>query len=149
MQFHKHEQSHSYSENNEQLDWKESELLAIGRIAWMEGGGKRGWRNACNISLACIAMGGGWIDYDSMAKDVKFRYMRTGRRDTFKKAWDKHETWVNSKRAMQDGDNDDNPPKRQCTGSSSKDSPHEPVAQPQAAPDSDKPPKAAANSHRP
>ena len=63
-------------EKNEQTDWKESELLAIGKHITSGRWGKA-WRRG-NAWPACSAAGGGWTDYDSMAKYVKSRHMRSG-----------------------------------------------------------------------
>jgi hypothetical protein len=53
----------------------EGQFIAIGRIAWLEGGGKAGWKAAVNYCTSCIQLGEGWTLYDERAKRIKFKYV--------------------------------------------------------------------------
>ena len=75
-------------------DSKKLRYFAIGRIAWKEGGGPLGWKNAVNIATDAIAVGGKWVKYDGKAKAPKYLYCQEGFDEEFAESWETHESWI-------------------------------------------------------
>ena len=83
----------SHSTKVEHEDIIGGKFLSLGRIAWLEGGDKKGMRNACNYALACLRMDKNWFHYCEMTKDVKYRYVERGFWEKFNEAWETKKLW--------------------------------------------------------
>ena len=83
----------SHSTKVEHEDIIGGKFLSLGRIAWLEGGDKKGMRNACNYALACLRMDKKWSYYCEMTKDVKYRYVERGFWEKFNEAWETKQIW--------------------------------------------------------
>eukprot|EP00929_Paragymnodinium_shiwhaense_P035571 TRINITY_DN19175_c0_g1_i2.p1 TRINITY_DN19175_c0_g1~~TRINITY_DN19175_c0_g1_i2.p1 ORF type:complete len:567 (-),score=116.05 TRINITY_DN19175_c0_g1_i2:145-1791(-) len=83
----------SHTRTHEQIWTKEGRYLAIGRIAWLEGGGSAGWRAAINYCSSCVSLGGRWVKFDSKARRLKFCYEEEKYEERYTEAWKQHEEW--------------------------------------------------------
>ena len=97
--------SKTLTQTHQQFD--KSAYLAPKRIAWKEGGGKSGWRNAVNICLDAQTVGGKMIYYDGRAKAWKYLYNVKGYEDTLAEAYAIHEAWCKKARATEDEGEED------------------------------------------
>eukprot|EP00959_Pyramimonas_sp_CCMP1952_P116549 2435791-Pyramimonas_sp.AAC.1 len=56
-------------------------------MAWKEGGGPSGQRNAINIAVRCMQMGPPYCKWDTWARDVKFLHQVEGFHENMTKRW--------------------------------------------------------------
>ena len=87
-------QTHTHTTTKTNTEHDKSNYLTPKRIAWKEGGGKSGWRNACNICLDAQLAGGKMIWYDTRAKGWKYLYNVKGYTEELAEAFSTHKQWI-------------------------------------------------------
>ena len=79
---------------------KKGKYIALGRVAWFEGGGRAGQKASINIGLHALQMGSPWFKKDKRAKNIKFLYFEESFEEVFEEAWSLHQRWVSNTQAI-------------------------------------------------
>ncbi len=56
-------------------DWLSGTFVSIGRLAYLEGGGRLGWTQACNNALKAVCMGPPWVWWDIMTESLRILHV--------------------------------------------------------------------------
>ncbi|CAK0852493.1 unnamed protein product, partial [Prorocentrum cordatum] len=76
--------------------FKKGEYLAVGGVAWLEGGGDQGRQNAITYATKAIQMGPPWICYDEMTETIKILYITKGFSEVIAENWSRHQEWISN-----------------------------------------------------
>ncbi|CAK0885862.1 unnamed protein product [Prorocentrum cordatum] len=82
---------------------KKASYLPIGRVAWLEGGGKLGWIQATRYFTKCIRMGPPWVKFNKMTEVIMRLYGEESIEEEFVEAWSHHQTWFDAE-VLSDGE---------------------------------------------
>ena len=75
------------TESHETTEGSDGRKISLERMAWLEGGGKNGLRNAVNYALMAQSLGAPWFTWDKWTKSDRYLYTNEIYRDIGKKAW--------------------------------------------------------------
>eukprot|EP00959_Pyramimonas_sp_CCMP1952_P456867 9473879-Pyramimonas_sp.AAC.2 len=81
-------ESAKHTKTHELTTFSDARYFTLMRIAEEEGRGPRGIRNAVLYALQCLAMGGKWLKYSRMRRDMVFLYMTEGIYEAFSEKWE-------------------------------------------------------------
>ena len=79
--------------------------MTIGCMAWKEGGGRSGWKSACNLALHAVSLGTPWIKRDKKARNTKYLYFEESYEESIEETWRVHEAWRDAILKVEDGGN--------------------------------------------
>eukprot|EP00959_Pyramimonas_sp_CCMP1952_P297452 6222714-Pyramimonas_sp.AAC.1 len=81
-----------YSRTEQKVDYKGFRYRSLGRICWLEGGGKQGLIDATNVAVKCMQLGAPFVKVDAWTKSLKFAHFEEGSDEVFKQAWEQRIT---------------------------------------------------------
>ena len=94
QKFDEYREQRSFTTTSSERQLKEARYYSLERIAVEEGGGKAGFRAACNYAVRAVKVGGKFYKWNSWTQTVKFLYVTEGEEESLEKAWATTKSWT-------------------------------------------------------